>query len=146
MIDLIKFLNMSLWRISYSRLMRGTIIFDALDSIACHDWEYPRCKHLHPAATSASDLLSEEAGVRAVIAGGKLLWETVHVHRYVAVDVLVVFVRISIICQSSSNGCFVRWRADNWLDGLATALEQHRQLPFMYLGMTYQDFELGGTI
>ena len=85
--------------------MRGKIIFDTLDSIACYDCKYPGCKHLHPAAPSASDPLSEEAGVRAMVAGGKLLVETIHVHRYVAVDVLAVFfMRIS---QSSSNGHFL---------------------------------------
>lgn len=122
-------------------------MFDTLDSIACYDWEYPGCKRLHPAAPSASELLLDEAGVGATIAGGELLGETIHVHRDVAVDVLaVVFVRISIICQSSSNGRFVHWHADNGLEGLATALGQHRQLLRVYLGTTYQDFELGGTI
>lgn len=88
---------MALWRVSYSRPMPGTIIFDTLDSIACYDWEYPGCKHLYPADTSASDSLSEEAGVRAMAAGWKLLRETIHVQRYVAINVLaVVFVSIAL--------------------------------------------------
>lgn len=72
---------MVLWRIFCSRLMHETAIFDTLDSIACHIWECPRCKHLHPAATSAEDFLSEEAGVRTMFTRGKLLGETI---RYMA--------------------------------------------------------------
>lgn len=46
--------------------------------------------------------------------GEKLLRKTLHMCRYMTAGVLAVgFVRISIIHQSSSNGHFVHWHADN---------------------------------
>lgn len=55
----------------------------------------------------------------------------------VSVDALAVgFVRISSMCRNSSNGHFVYWHTDNWLEGLATARGQHRQLPLMHVRLT----------